>query len=104
MFGQGLEAKETQEQVNAHFRRKKVNPDEGAILDKICDQAEYAHTLLIRSIMEHLHNGSRVLDLGAGFGRLSAQILKANRKRSTNQFGRDYLPGAVHRSGKNCSI
>ena len=74
MLAQGLDAKETQEEVNAHFRKRDVY--DASALDKICPQAAYAHTLLIRSI-QHLQGPRKFLDVGAGTGRLSARILEA---------------------------
>lgn len=77
MLAQGLDVKETREQVNAHFRNKRVDANEWAVLDNICSQAEYAHALLMRFIMQHLDGRCKVLDVGAGTGRLSARVLGA---------------------------
>ena len=72
MLAQGVDAKETQEEVNAHFRQRGFY--DASSLDKICPQAAYAHTLLMRSI-QHLQGPRKFLDMGAGTGRVSARIL-----------------------------
>jgi len=77
MLVKGLEAKDTQSQVTQNFKSIKDTANFFPNAQKIAPAYEYSHNLLFQTIKSITSPAPKILDLGAGIGRLSKLCLEA---------------------------
>jgi tRNA (cmo5U34)-methyltransferase len=79
LLKQGMAVKQPYEQVKKHFRSIPIDcaSSYGSEVSRWAPDCEYVHELLMRAARPYVMNSAKILDLGAGNGRLSKLMLEA---------------------------